>query len=56
MTVQESVPPQTLPPGKYRIEFKTTDAVSSQSISRSADFSITPPPNEKVAAQTSSVR
>jgi GWxTD domain-containing protein len=56
MTVQESVPPQTLPPGKYRIEIKTTDAVSSQSISRSADFSITPPPNEKVAAQTSSVR
>jgi hypothetical protein len=56
MTVQESVPPQTLPPGKYRIEIKTTDAVSNQSISRSADFSITPPPNEKVAAQTSSVR
>ena len=56
MTVQESVPPQTLPPGKYRIEIKTTDAVSNQSISRSADFTVTSPPNEKVAAQTSSVR
>ena len=56
MTVQESVPPQTLPPGKYRIEIKTTDAVSNQSISRSADFTVMPPPNEKVAAQTSSVR
>jgi len=56
MTVQESVPPQTLPPGKYRIEIKTTDAVSNQTISRSADFTVTPPPNEKVAAQTSSVR
>jgi GWxTD domain-containing protein len=56
MTVQESVPPQTLPPGKYRIEIKTTDAVSNQSISRSADFTVTAPPNEKVAAQTSSVR
>ena len=56
MTVQESLPPQTLPPGKYRIEIKTTDAVSNQTISRSADFTVTPPPNEKVAAQTSSVR
>ena len=56
MTVQESLPPQTLPPGKYRIEIKTTDAVSNQSISRSAEFTVTPPPNEKVAAQNSSVR
>lgn len=56
MTVQESLPPQTLPPGKYRIEIKTTDAVSNQTISRSADFTVTPAPNEKVAAQTSSVR
>jgi GWxTD domain-containing protein len=56
MTVQESLPPQTLPPGKYRIEIKTTDAVSNQTISRSTDFTVTPPPNEKVAAQTSSVR
>jgi GWxTD domain-containing protein len=56
MTVQESLPPQTLPPGKYRIEIKTTDAVSNQTISRSADFTVTPVPNEKVAAQTSSVR
>lgn len=56
MTVQESLPPQTLPPGKYRIEIKTTDTVSNQTISRSADFTVTPPPTEKVAAQTSSVR
>jgi GWxTD domain-containing protein len=56
MTVQESLPPQTLAPGKYRIEIKTTDAVSNQSISRSAEFTVTPPPNEKVAAQTSSAR
>jgi GWxTD domain-containing protein len=56
MTVQESLPPATLPPGKYRIEIKTTDAVSNQSISRSAEFTVMPPPNEKVASQTSSVR
>jgi GWxTD domain-containing protein len=56
MTVQESLPAATLPPGKYRIEIKTTDAVSNQSISRSAEFTVTPPPSEKVASQTSSVR
>lgn len=56
MTVQESLPPQTLVPGKYRIEIKTTDAVANQSITRSDDFTITPPPNEKIAAQTSPPR
>jgi GWxTD domain-containing protein len=54
LTVQESLPPQTLAPGKYRIEIKTTDAVANQNITRSADFSVTSPPNEKIAAQTSS--
>ena len=56
MTVQESLPAQTLAPGKYRIEIKTTDAVANQSIIRSADFTVTSPPNEKIAAQTSSAR
>ena len=56
MTVQESLPAQTLTPGKYRIEIKTTDAVANQNITRSADFTITSPPNEKIAAQTSSAR
>jgi hypothetical protein len=56
MTVQESLPAQTLAPGKYRIEIKTTDAVANQTISRSADFTVTPPPNEKIAAQTSPAR
>jgi len=54
--VQESLPAQTLTPGKYRIEIKTTDAVANQNITRSADFTITSPPNEKIAAQTSSAR
>jgi len=56
VTVQESLPAQTLAPGKYRIEIKTTDAVANQSITRSADFTVTSPPNEKIAAQTSSAR
>ena len=56
MTVQESLPPQTLAPGKYKIEIKTTDALANQTVTRSADFTVTPPPNEKIAAQTSSQR
>ena len=56
LTIQESVPAQSLAPGKYRIEIKTTDGVTNQSISRSADFSVTPPPNEKTAVQSSSAR
>jgi GWxTD domain-containing protein len=56
LTVQESVPAQTLAPGKYRLEIKTTDAVANQSITRTADFTVTPTPNEKIAAQTSSAR
>jgi hypothetical protein len=30
--------------------------VSNQSITRTADFTVTAPPNEKIAAQTSSAR
>jgi len=56
LTVQESIPAQTLPPGNYRIEIKTTDALANQSISRSAEFKITPPANVATAAQTSSAR
>lgn len=56
LTVQESIPAQTLPPGNYRIEIKTTDALANQSISRSAEFKVTAPANVTTAAQTSSAR
>ncbi|HLH07981.1 MAG TPA: GWxTD domain-containing protein [Terriglobales bacterium] len=56
LTVQESLPAQALAPGKYRIEIKTTDAVSNQSITRSADFTVAPPPNQKMAAEASPAR
>lgn len=56
LTVQESIPPQTLPPGNYRIEIKTTDALGNQNISRSAEFKVTPPANVTTAAQASPAR
>ena len=56
LTVQESIPAQTLPPGAYRIEIKITDALANQSISRSAEFKVTSPANVTTAAQASSTR
>ena len=56
LTVQESIPAQTLQPGNYRIEIKTTDALANQSISRSAEFKVTSPAKVTAAAQTSSAR
>jgi GWxTD domain-containing protein len=42
VTVQQVIPPKTLPPGKYKLEIQATDLVSNQTITRSADFSVTP--------------
>jgi GWxTD domain-containing protein len=57
VTFQDAVPLSTLPPGKYRIEIKATDAVANQTITRSADFTVTPAAgNNAPAAQTSSTR
>jgi hypothetical protein len=51
ITVQQVIPPKTLPPGKYKLEIQATDLVSNQTVTRSADFSVTPPAViQKVAA------
>ena len=42
LTVQQVVPMARLTPGKYRIEVKATDGISKQTVSRSADFTVTP--------------
>ena len=50
ITVQQVIPPKTLPPGKYKLEVQATDLVANQTVTRSADFSVTPPAmTEKVA-------
>src|SRR5579862_4380581 len=43
ITIQQVIPPQTLTPGKYKLEIQATDGVSNQTISRTADFTVTPP-------------
>ena len=51
ITVQQVIAPKTLAPGKYKLEVQATDLVANQSVSRSVDFTVTPPaPIQKVAA------
>jgi len=56
MTVQESVPLENLPPGKYRINIKATDAVANQTVSRTSEFSVTPAAAQNTAAQATPPR
>ena len=45
------IAPKTLPPGKYKLDIQATDLLTNQTVSRSADFTVTPPlANPKVAA------
>ena len=43
ITVQQVIPPKTLPPGKYKLEIQATDLVANQTVTSTADFSVTPP-------------
>ncbi|HWF14064.1 MAG TPA: GWxTD domain-containing protein [Candidatus Acidoferrales bacterium] len=43
ITVQQIIAPKTLAPGKYKVEIQATDLVANQTVTRSADFSVTPP-------------
>jgi predicted phage tail protein len=43
VTIERLLPLATLAPGKYTLEVSATDALSKQSISRSAEFTIKPP-------------
>jgi hypothetical protein len=50
ITIQQVIQPKTLPPGKYKLEIQATDLVANQTVSRTADFTVTPPAvNQKVA-------
>jgi GWxTD domain-containing protein len=50
VTLERLLPLATLAPGKYTLEVNATDAVSQSSVSRSADFSVKNPPDQKTAA------
>jgi GWxTD domain-containing protein len=43
ITVEQVIAPKTLPPGKYKLQVQATDLVANQTVSRTADFTVTPP-------------
>jgi GWxTD domain-containing protein len=43
VTIERLLPLATLAPGRYTLEVSATDALSSQTISRSAEFTVKPP-------------
>ncbi len=43
ITFEEVVAAKSLAPGKYKLEIQATDLLSNQTISRTADFTVTPP-------------
>jgi GWxTD domain-containing protein len=50
ITFEQVIAPKTLAPGKYKLEIQATDLVANQTVSRKADFTVTPPVvNQKVA-------
>jgi predicted phage tail protein len=54
ITIERLLPLATLAPGKYTLEISATDALSNQTISRRAEFTVKPPmaPIKTSAANT----
>jgi GWxTD domain-containing protein len=50
VTIERLLPLATLSPGKYSLEVNTTDTLSNQTISRSAEFTVKAPAETKTAA------
>jgi hypothetical protein len=45
-----------LAPGKYKLEIQATDLLTKQTVSRSADFTVTPAAVSRAAADTTTGR
>jgi len=52
VTFEQIVAPKTLPPGKYKLEIQATDLTTNQTVSRTADFTVTPPATNVAANGT----
>ena len=50
VTIERLLPLATLPPGKYTLEVSATDKLAQSTISRTAEFSIKAPVDQKAAA------
>src|SRR5947208_208495 len=52
VTIERLLPLATLSPGKYSLEVNATDALSRQTVSRTAEFTVRAPQETKTAANT----
>ena len=50
ITLEKVVAPRTLAPGKYKLEIQANDLLANTTVSRSADFTVTPPSNNNKVA------
>ncbi|HVA95202.1 MAG TPA: GWxTD domain-containing protein [Candidatus Dormibacteraeota bacterium] len=56
ITFQKVIALKTMPPGKYKLEILATDHLNNQTVSRTADFTVTPPSENDVAVNGTSGR
>jgi GWxTD domain-containing protein len=56
ITYQQVIPAKSLPPGKYKLEIQATDRLTKQTVTRTADFTITPSAETSTAANTATGR
>ena len=52
VTYEQLIAPKTLAPGKYKMEIQATDLLTNQTVSRTADFTVTPPAVTKNVTQS----
>jgi hypothetical protein len=52
ITIERLLPLATLAPGKYILEVNATDALSNQTISKTAEFTVKATPETKLASKT----
>src|SRR5208282_6383042 len=52
VTIERLLPLATMAPGKYSIEVVATDKLSNQTVTRTADFTVKAPQENKTAANT----
>jgi GWxTD domain-containing protein len=52
VTFEQMFAAKTLPPGKYKLDIQATDLISNQTVTRSADFTVTPAVAIPTAANT----
>jgi len=56
VTFQQVIAPKALAPGKYKLEIQATDLLTKQTVTRSADFTVTPPAVNNSAANNTTGR